>query len=173
MRLTTKARFAVTAMLDIALYGQGKPVSLTQISDRQQITVAYLEQIFCKLRRADMVRSIRGTGGGYFLAKTPQEITIGRIIAAVEEDIAATQCRGDGTCLGGAACLTHHLWESLNSVTSKFLDGITLESMVQSHTEHAEHPQRVTVSAKIPVKPKKTRKPRDPSRLSHVHKRVA
>lgn len=160
MRLTTKARFAVTAMLDIALHSHGKPVSLTQISERQQITVAYLEQIFCKLRRNHLVKSMRGPGGGYFLAKNASEITIGRIINAVEEDIDATQCRGDGTCMGGASCLTHHLWEQLNEVTAKFLNEITLASMVQEHVVHEEHPTRTTIPADIPVSKVSLRKPR-------------
>lgn len=133
MKLTTKARFAVTAMLDIAIYGEGKPVSLTQISERQQITVAYLEQIFCKLRRAGLVASVRGPGGGYFLRRYPDEIRVGDIIEAVEENIDARQCRGGEHCMGGASCLTHHLWESLNAVTKTFLDGVTLESMVLEH----------------------------------------
>lgn len=149
MKLTTKARFAVTAMLDLALNAEGAPISLVKISERQKISVAYLEQIFCKLRRAGLVESVRGPGGGYFLGDKPEKISVGAIIEAVDEDIDATQCRGDGTCMGGASCLTHHLWEELNAVTKNFLDDVTLEAMVLSHEKH--HGKQ-TVSAKIPVK---------------------
>ena len=127
MKLTTKGRFAVTAMVDLALHEEEAPISLTQISERQQISVAYLEQIFCKLRRAGLVA----------------------IIEAMDEDIDATQCRGDGSCLGGAACLTHHLWEDLNRTTRKFLEGVTLAGMVEAHA--ARHGKQV-VSAVIPVR---------------------
>ena len=151
MRLTTKARFAVTAMLDIAMHADGAPIALMQISERQQITVAYLEQIFCKLRRAGLVESVRGPGGGYRLTRSPEEINVGTIIDAVEENLDATQCGGDGKCQGGASCLTHHLWESLNGVTQQFLDGVTLASMVRSHRDRAQ--KHVSeVPAKIPVK---------------------
>ena len=129
MKLTTKGRFAVTAMVDLALHEEEAPISLTQISERQQISVAYLEQIFCKLRRAGLVASVRGPGGGYRLG--------------------APQCRGDGSCLGGAACLTHHLWEDLNRTTRKFLEGVTLAGMVEAHA--ARHGKQV-VSAVIPVR---------------------
>jgi len=112
LKLTTKGRFAVTAMVDLALHEEEAPISLTQISERQQISVAYLEQIFCKLRRAGLVASVRGPGGGYRLGAPAGDITAAAIIEAMDEDIDATQCRGDGSCLGGAACLTHHLWES-------------------------------------------------------------
>lgn len=149
MKLTTKGRFAVTAMVDMALHEVEAPISLTLISERQQISVAYLEQLFCKLRRAGLVVSVRGPGGGYRLGKPVSEITVGAIIAAMDEDIDATQCRGDGTCLGGAACLTHHLWEELNRTTQKFLDGVTLASMVESHQKRHG---KLVVSAVIPVR---------------------
>ena len=149
MKLTTKGRFAVTAMVDLALHEASAPISLTQISERQQISVAYLEQIFCKLRRAGLVASVRGPGGGYRLGDAADRITVGSIISAVDEDIDATQCRGDGTCHGGASCLTHHLWEDLNTLTKKFLDGVTLASMVKAHEERHGHQ---VVSAVIPVR---------------------
>ncbi len=153
MRLTTKARFAVTAMIDIALYNNGRPVTLTQISQRQKISVAYLEQIFCKLRRAQLVRSMRGPGGGYHLMYPAEEISVRSIIDAVEEDIDARQCRGDGSCQGDAACLTHHLWEGLNEVTTKYLDGVTLASLIKDH--EAEHGP-ISIPAVIPVKKRRS-----------------
>ncbi len=150
MRLTTKARFAVTAILDIALYSNGNPVPLTHISARQKITVAYLEQIFCKLRRAEIVYSMRGPGGGYYLPEDPEKITIGSIIEAVEENIDARQCRGDGSCNGDAACLTHHLWERLNEVTKNFLDGVTVADMIKDHKD-AESPVAREHLSYVPV----------------------
>lgn len=149
MKLTTKGRFAVTAMVDLALHEEEAPISLTQISERQQISVAYLEQIFCKLRRAGLVASVRGPGGGYRLGAPAGDITAAAIIEAMDEDIDATQCRGDGSCLGGAACLTHHLWKDLNRTTRKFLEGVTLAGMVEAHA--ARHGKQV-VSAVIPVR---------------------
>ncbi len=149
MKLTTKGRFAVTAMVDLALHEEEAPISLTQISERQQISVAYLEQIFCKLRRAGLVASVRGPGGGYRLGAPAGDITAAAIIEAMDEDIDATQCRGDGSCLGGAACLTHHLWEDLNRTTRKFLEGVTLAGMVEAHA--ARHGKQV-VSAGIAVR---------------------
>lgn len=139
----------MTAMVDLALHETEAPISLTQIAERQQMSVAYLEQIFCKLRRAGLVASVRGPGGGYRLGRSASEISVGAIIIAMDEDIDATQCRGDGTCLGGAACLTHHLWEDLNRITQKFLDGVTLAGMVEAHQQR--HGQQV-VPAVIPVR---------------------
>ena len=121
MKLTTKGRFAVTAMVDLALHLSEAPVRIALIAERQNLSVAYLEQIFCKLRRAGLVTSARGPGGGYRLGDLPENISVGQIIEAVDEDIDATQCHGGDTCKGGAACLTHHLWEDLNRVTSDFL----------------------------------------------------
>ena len=114
MKLTTKGRFAVTAMVDLALHLSEAPVRIALIAERQNLSVAYLEQIFCKLRRAGLVTSARGPGGGYRLGDLPENISVGQIIEAVDEDIDATQCHGGDTCKGGAACLTHHLWEDLN-----------------------------------------------------------
>ncbi|MFU0841607.1 MAG: Fe-S cluster assembly transcriptional regulator IscR [Burkholderia sp.] len=151
MKLTTKGRFAVTAMVDLAINQADAPVSLAQISERQRISVAYLEQIFCKLRRAGLVESYRGPGGGYRLGEAGGGITVGQIIEAVDEDIDATQCKGDGSCNGGASCLTHHLWESLNSVTKKFLDGVTLDALVKANERRSG---RQTVPAVIPVRGK-------------------
>ena len=113
--------------------------------------MAYLEQIFCKLRRAGLVTSARGPGGGYRLGDLPENISVGQIIEAVDEDIDATQCHGGDTCKGGAACLTHHLWEDLNRVTSDFLSRVTLADMVRRNEERAAR-KEAHVSADIPVR---------------------
>lgn len=115
MKLTSKGRYAVTAMLDIALNSQRDeiemPITLAEISDRQQISLSYLEQLFAKLRRYGLVKSVRGPGGGYLLGMPIDQIAIGMIIAAVNENITATKCKGKGNCQGGITCLTHSLWE--------------------------------------------------------------
>ena len=109
MRLTTKGRFAVTAMVDIAIYGTDKPVALSDISERQKISLSYLEQLFGKLRRNLLVASVRGPGGGYKMAKPLASLTVGEIIRAVDESIDATQCRGMKNCKGDEECVTHDL----------------------------------------------------------------
>lgn len=154
MKLTTKGRFAVTAMVDIAMNaGESRaPIPIAQVAERQQISLTYLEQIFCRLRRAGLVESTRGPGGGYRLAAAPEDITIDRIINAVDENMDTTQCGGEGTCLGGAACLTHHLWEDLNGVIERFLSGVTLASLVDSAEARAHGARVQTVPAVIPVK---------------------
>lgn len=144
MKLTTKGRFAVTAMVDLALHLSEAPVRIALIAERQNLSVAYLEQIFCKLRRAGLVTSARGPGGGYRLGDLPENISVGQIIDAVDEDIDATQCHGGDTCKGGAACLTHHLWEDLNS-------DVTLADMVRRNEERAAR-KEAHVSADIPVR---------------------
>lgn len=151
MKLTTKGRFAVTAMVDLALHLSEAPVRIALIAERQNLSVAYLEQIFCKLRRAGLVTSARGPGGGYRLGDLPENISVGQIIEAVDEDIDATQCHGGDTCKGGAACLTHHLWEDLNRVTLDFLSRVTLADMVRRNEERAAR-KEAHVSADIPVR---------------------
>jgi Rrf2 family iron-sulfur cluster assembly transcriptional regulator len=132
MRLTTKGRFAVTAMIDIALRQDKGPVSLAAISQRQQISLSYLEQLFGKLRRHDLVESTRGPGGGYSLGKNPGDITVADIIVSVDEPLDATNCGGNENCLGeGVPCLTHGLWTQLNERLLEFLDSVTLESLVE------------------------------------------
>jgi Rrf2 family transcriptional regulator, iron-sulfur cluster assembly transcription factor len=138
MRLTTKGRFAVTAMLDLALNevdadGTLKPVTLAAISERQEISLSYLEQLFSRLRRQDLVSSIRGPGGGYNLAKTKAEISISAIIAAVDENIDATQCGGKENCRGPEGrCMTHDLWEALNTKILDYLSDVSLADMVSA-----------------------------------------
>ena len=141
MRLTTKGRFAVTAMLDLALNeinadGSFKPVTLAGISERQDISLSYLEQLFSRLRRQGLVKSIRGPGGGYNLAKSKSEISVSAIIAAVDENIDATQCGGKEDCHGAdGRCMTHELWATLNTKILEFLSDVNLEDMVKSQQE--------------------------------------
>ncbi len=131
MRLTTKGRFAVTAMIDLGLRQSSGPVTLAAISQRQQISLSYLEQLFGKLRRHDLVESTRGPGGGYTLARAPAEITVADIILSVDEPMDATQCSGKENCLGeGERCMTHELWASLNARMVEFLQSISLQKLV-------------------------------------------
>jgi len=130
MRLTTKGRYAVTAMLDLAIHGQTKPVSLNDISSRQGISLSYLEQLFAKLRRCDLVSSVRGPGGGYRLSRAENEISIAQVVDAVNESMDATRCQGKGDCQEGDQCLTHHLWQSLSQQIHEFLDQISIHDLV-------------------------------------------
>lgn len=130
MKLTTKGRFAVTAMLDLALHGADGPVTLAGISERQKISLSYLEQLFGKLRRRELVESVRGPGGGYHLARDAAKITVADIIRAVDEPIDSTQCGGRENCHDHQRCMTHELWEELNSTVSGFLSGIRLSDLV-------------------------------------------
>jgi Rrf2 family iron-sulfur cluster assembly transcriptional regulator len=132
MRLTTKGRFAVTAMIDLALRQQSGPVTLSAISQRQNISLSYLEQLFGKLRRHELVESVRGPGGGYTLARLARTITVADIIFAVDEPIDATHCGGKENCLGEAGrCMTHELWSSLNQRMVEYLDSVTLHKLVE------------------------------------------
>lgn len=134
MRLTTKGRFAVTAMLDLALRRGGGPVTLAGISERQKISLSYLEQLFGKLRRHALVESVRGPGGGYYLAKSLDDIAVSDIIKAVDEPMDATQCGGLGNCHDEHECMTHELWTSLNSKIYDYLASVTLTHLVaQQH----------------------------------------
>ncbi len=126
MRLTTKGRYAVTAMLDLAYHSQKKPVTLTDIAARQIISLSYLEQLFAKLRKAGIVVGVRGPGGGYKLSRQAEEINIEEIIAAVDEPVDATKCGGKGDCHEGQPCLTHDLWMGLSEQIRAYLQGISL-----------------------------------------------
>jgi len=130
MRLTTKGRYAVTAMLDLALHQAQGPVRLAGISDRQDISLSYLEQLFAQLRRSGLVRSVRGPGGGYRLARESTHISIADVIEAVNESTDATRCHGKGDCHQGQTCLTHHLWQDLSEQIRQFLGDISLEQLV-------------------------------------------
>ncbi len=130
MRLSTKGRYAVTAMLDLALHdGQG-PITLSDISVNQGISLSYLEQLFAALRAKQLVRGVRGPGGGYFLAKPGEEISIADIICAVDEWVEFTRCGGRENCLDGKRCLTHSLWNELSGQIFDFLSDITLQQLV-------------------------------------------
>ena len=134
MRLTTKGRYAVTAMLDLALHSQNKPVSLADISKRQEISLSYLEQLFSKLRGQELVTSVRGPGGGYRLGRATEVITVAEIVDAVNESVDATNCNRQGNCQKGEMCLTHHLWSDLSDQIHAFLSGINLASLIESNS---------------------------------------
>lgn len=135
MRLTTKGRFAVTAMIDVSRHQKNGPVSLANISERQDISIAYLEQLFSKLRRGNLVKSIRGPGGGYVLAKAADHITIADIVFAVDEPLDVTRCGGNGNCgRGSIQCTTHNLWASLNERIIDYLESVTLSDLSNHDT---------------------------------------
>ena len=131
MRLTTKGRYAVTAMLDLALHSGHGPVSLSDISNRQGISLSYLEQLFAKLRKQSLVTSVRGPGGGYRLSRVRSHIFVAQIVDAVNESIDATGCKGKSDCQRGSTCLTHYLWCDLSDQIHDFLSQISLEQLVR------------------------------------------
>ncbi|MGA7751025.1 MAG: Fe-S cluster assembly transcription factor [Gallionella sp.] len=135
MRLTTKGRFAVTAMVDLAMRGGKAPVTLAAISERQKISLSYLEQLFGKLRRNNIVESVRGPGGGYYLARPGSKISIAEIVVAVDEPLDATSCGGKGNCQGDLQpCITHNLWMGLNKKIYSYLEDISLQQLVDSNS---------------------------------------
>jgi Rrf2 family transcriptional regulator, iron-sulfur cluster assembly transcription factor len=143
MRLSTKGRYAVMAMADLARNGgpdagDVRAVSLAEIAGRQEISLSYLEQLFARLRKAGLVLSVRGPGGGYRLARTPAETAVADIVLAVDEPIRATRCAGQGTprgCMaGGERCITHHLWEDLGAEIHAYLAAVSLEDVVMKRT---------------------------------------
>ena len=144
MRLTTKGRFAVTAMLDLALRQGNGPVTLAGIAERQKISLSYLEQLFGKLRRRSLVDSVRGPGGGYCLAKDAAEISVASIIQAVDEPIDATQCGGKENCLEEHRCMTHDLWANLNQTIFEYLASVSLAQLVEGQRAK-EQAHEVTV----------------------------
>lgn len=144
MRLTTKGRFAVTAMIDLALRQQSGPVTLAAISQRQNISLSYLEQLFGKLRRHELVGSMRGPGGGYTLARLARDITVADIVFAVDEPIDATSCGGKEDCNVGRSgqssrCMTHELWTTLNHKMVEYLDSVSLQDLVDKQRMRALH----------------------------------
>ncbi len=138
MRLTTKGRFAVTAMIDLALQQDVGPVALAGISQRQQISLSYLEQLFAKLRRHELVDSVRGPGGGYQIAKPLTEVSVAHVILAVDEPLDATQCGGKEDCTGHGPCMTHDLWSSLNDKMLEYLGSVTLQCLVEQQRNKEE-----------------------------------
>lgn len=131
MRLTTRGRYAVTAMLDLAIYARQEPVCLSDISKRQAISVSYLEQLFAQLRKNGLVKSIRGPGGGYQLNRGAGEIFILEIVDAINENVDATRCQGRGDCMNGEKCITHELWTDLSDQIRRFLGEISLGQLVE------------------------------------------
>ena len=130
MRLTTKGRYAVTAMLDLAIHARHGPVSLNDISGRQGISLSYLEQLFAKLRRSGLVESVRGPGGGYHLSRARDQINVAEIVDAGNESMDATRCQQKGDCQDGEQCLTHHLWMDLSEQIHHFLADISLQHLI-------------------------------------------
>lgn len=148
MKLTSKGRYAVTAMLDVAIHAAAKPVSLADISKRQSISLSYLEQLFSKLRKSGLVVSIRGPGGGYKLGRCSANIVVSEVISAVNESVDATKCGGRGDCQSGNQCLTHNLWAELSDNIENFLAGISLAQLVEQHDvkQVSARQDQVTVS---------------------------
>lgn len=133
MRLTTKGRFAVTAMIDLALQQDQGPVALAAISERQKISLSYLEQLFAKLRRHELVDSVRGPGGGYQIARPLENVSVADVIFAVDEPLDATQCGGKENCSDEGQCMTHDLWSNLNQKMLEYLSSVTLMSLVEQN----------------------------------------
>jgi len=133
MQLTTKGRYAVTAMLDLASKESSKPETLDMISQRQNISLSYLEQLFAKLRKASLVKSVRGPGGGYLLNVSPEEITLTEIIEAVDENIDLRRCQGLRNCLRGKQCLSHHLWCEVSDQIRDFLSTRNLQQVIDDY----------------------------------------
>ena len=147
MRLTTKGRFAVTAMMDLGMRQTGGPVTLAAISERQHISLSYLEQLFGRLRRAKLVSSVRGPGGGYNLARPAQNVSVADIIVAVDEPLDATQCGGKENCLDDQRCMTHDLWANLNAKMVEYLDSVTLADLVEQQKERVAQAAKEGASA--------------------------
>lgn len=148
MRLTTKGRFAVTAMVDLAMRGGKGPVTLAAISERQGISLSYLEQLFGKLRRRNLVESVRGPGGGYYLARPAGTISAADIIQAVDEPLDATSCGGKGDCHDEKPCITHDLWMGLNEKIFDYLESVNLQQLVDGCTRHNPEVVPVTLDRK-------------------------
>jgi Rrf2 family transcriptional regulator, iron-sulfur cluster assembly transcription factor len=153
MRLTTKGRFAVTAMMDLALRGDDGPVALAGVAERQSISLSYLEQLFGKLRRYKLVDSVRGPGGGYCIAKPLNQLTVADIIRAVDEQLDATQCGGQENCLDEHRCMTHELWSTLNAKMFDYLASVTLAELVDREKAKAVTRGESIVEVKRPLGP--------------------
>jgi len=158
MRLTTKGRFAVTAMIDVAMQSTKGPTTLAGVSDRQKISLSYLEQLFGKLRRSGLVESVRGPGGGYRLARSPDTVSVADVIVAVDEPIDATQCAGRENCRDDRRCMTHELWTNLNTHILDYLHSVTLADLVAQQQQKADvvmlqdhrQPQPAPAAARTP-----------------------
>jgi Rrf2 family transcriptional regulator, iron-sulfur cluster assembly transcription factor len=150
MRLTTKGRFAVTAMIDLALRQHMGPVTLAGIAERQKISLSYLEQLFGKLRRSNLVASVRGPGGGYCLAKPAEAMSVAEIIRAVDETLDATQCGGKGNCHDEHPCMTHTLWTGLNRRMYEYLTSVYLGELVAEQRNNAECAAAIKKEQELP-----------------------
>jgi Rrf2 family transcriptional regulator, iron-sulfur cluster assembly transcription factor len=158
MRLTTKGRFAVTAMADLATRHGNGPVTLASISERQKISLSYLEQLFGKLRKHNIVIAVRGPGGGYYLARPASLISVADIIVAVDEHMDATLCGGKGNCDDDKQCSTHDLWMGLNEILHKYMSEVNLQQLIDKHLKLNQETLPVIVShikssAKIAASP--------------------
>lgn len=149
MRLTSKGRYAATAMIDMALNQETGPIPLAIISERQDISLSYLEQLFAKLKKAQLVNSSRGPGGGYSLARPTDEITIGQIISAVDEKLDARKCKGKANCQNGAKCLSHDLWNDLSEMIAEFLDQVSLQTLLE-RCRQGQQGERIEINFKVP-----------------------
>ena len=145
MQLTTKGRYAVTAMLDLASNDSSRPVTLDMISQRQNISLSYLEQLFAKLRKASLVKSIRGPGGGYLLNVDPVDVTLTEIIEAVDENIDLRRCHGSKNCLRGKQCLSHHLWCEVSDQIRGFLSSRNLQQVMDDYYTNQDIKVKLTV----------------------------
>lgn len=161
MRLTTKGRFAVTAMIDLALRGEEGPVALASVSERQKISLSYLEQLFGKLRRHQLVDSVRGPGGGYCIAKPLNEVSVADIIRAVDEQLDATQCGGQENCQDEHRCMTHELWSTLNARMYEYLASVSLGDLVNREKAKAEARGEVLLVDHRPLGPHPRRASRE------------
>ncbi|WP_020396559.1 Fe-S cluster assembly transcription factor [Thiolinea disciformis] len=149
MKLSTKGRYAVTAMMDLAIHDHEGPVTLADISNCQGISLSYLEQLFAKLRKSGLVEGVRGPGGGYRLGKPASQISIAQIISAVDENIDATRCKGNEDCHSGDKCLTHKLWADLSVRLFDFLDDLTLASFINRPEIRAVARRQDTMASRI------------------------
>lgn len=149
MRLTTKGRFAVMAMADLALHGGGGPVTLSSISERQKISQSYLEQLFGKLRKRNVVVAVRGPGGGYYLARPSAQISVADIVVAVDESVDATRCGGKANCHDEKQCITHDLWMGLNEALYGYMAGVSLQQLVDDATKSRSEVKTVSIRKNI------------------------
>ncbi len=149
MKLSTKGRYAVTAMMDLAIHDHEGPVTLADISNCQGISLSYLEQLFAKLRSSGLVEGVRGPGGGYRLGRPADQISIAEIIHAVDESIDVTRCQGNQDCKGGEKCLTHKLWEDLSTRLYEFLDHLTLANFIQRPSVRETSRRQDTTASRI------------------------
>lgn len=146
MRLTAKGRYAVTAMLDLSVNYDLGSITLADISERQSISLSYLEQLFSKLRKHDLVSSARGPGGGYKLSRPAVDITVFDVICAVDERIDSTACKGKNDCRDGEMCLSHHLWCSLSTQIQSYLEGITLGQVLTDYQKSKTEDKKIHIN---------------------------